>query len=68
MDALGDAERGAGFGLIRTVYTVIGSAGSVGVGLVADLYGWGTSFLVIAGLSGLSFLVIGANALLGERR
>jgi len=68
MDALGDAERGAGFGLIRTVYTVIGSAGSVGVGLVADLFGWGASFLVIAGLAGVAFLVTAANALLGEKR
>ncbi|OTE98439.1 hypothetical protein B9G49_15980, partial [Halorubrum sp. SD683] len=61
-------ERGAGFGLIRTVYTVIGSAGSVGVGLVADLFGWGASFAVIAGMSGVAFLVISANALVGERR
>ncbi|QWC20485.1 MFS transporter [Halorubrum sp. 2020YC2] len=68
MDALGDAERGAGFGLIRTVYTVIGSAGSVGVGLVADLFGWGASFLVIAGLAGVAFLVTAANALLGAGR
>ncbi|QAU11833.1 MFS transporter [Halorubrum sp. BOL3-1] len=68
MDALGDAERGAGFGLIRTVYTVIGSAGSVGVGLVADLFGWGASFLVIAGMAGVAFLVIGVNALLGKGR
>jgi len=68
IDALGDAERGAGFGLIRTVYTVIGSAGSVGVGLVADLLGWGASFAVIAGMSGLAFLVISANALVGEGR
>ena len=66
MDALGDAERGAGFGLIRTVYTVIGSAGSVGVGLVADVLGWGASFAVIAGMSGVAFLVISANALVGE--
>jgi len=48
MDALSDAERGAGFGLIRTVYTVIGSAGSVGVGLAADLFGWGVSFAILA--------------------
>ena len=68
MDALGDAERGAGFGLIRTVYTVIGSAGSVGVGLVADLFGWGVSFLVIAAMAGVAFLVISANALLGPGR
>ncbi|MFW6000422.1 MAG: MFS transporter, partial [Halorubrum sp.] len=49
-------------------YTVIGSAGSVGVGLVADLLGWAASFAVIAGMSGIAFLVISANALGGERR
>ena len=68
MDALGDAERGAAFGLIRTVYTVIGSAGSAGVGLVADLFGWGVSFAVIAGLSGVAFLVVVGNALAGRGR
>jgi len=68
MDALGDAERGAAFGLIRTVYTVVGSAGSAGVGLVADLFGWGVSFAAIAGLSGLAFLVVVGNALAGHGR
>ncbi|TKX55797.1 MULTISPECIES: MFS transporter [Halorubrum] len=68
MDALDDAERGAGFGLIRTVYTVLGSAGSVGVGLVADLFGWGASFAVIAGMAGVAFLVTAVNAIAGERR
>ena len=68
MDALDDAERGAAFGLIRTVYTVIGSAGSAGVGLVADTFGWGVSFAVIAGLSGLAFLVVVGNALVGRGR
>ncbi|SMO66963.1 Sugar phosphate permease [Halorubrum cibi] len=65
MDAMSEAERGAGFGLVRTVYTVIGSAGSVGVGLTADLFGWAVSFGVLAGLFGVAFLVIAGNALLG---
>ncbi|WP_066418559.1 MFS transporter [Halorubrum aethiopicum] len=65
MDAMSETERGAGFGLVRTVYTVIGSAGSVGVGLTADLFGWAVSFGVLAGLFGVAFLVIAANALLG---
>jgi len=64
MDALSEAERGAGFGLVRTVYTVIGSAGSVGVGLAADLFGWGVSFSILALLFGLSFSVLLANTLL----
>ncbi|WP_200530601.1 MFS transporter [Halorubrum sp. LN27] len=65
MDALGDAERGAGFGLVRTVYTVIGSAGSVGVGLAADLFGWGVSFAILAVLFGVTFAVLVANRALG---
>ncbi|RAW44512.1 MFS transporter [Halorubrum sp. 48-1-W] len=65
MEAMSDTERGAGFGLVRTVYTVIGSAGSVGAGLTADLFGWGVSFAVLAGLFGVAFLVIAGNAALG---
>ena len=65
MDALSDAERGAGFGLVRTAYTVVGSAGSVGVGLAADLFGWGVSFGILAGLFGVSALVLAGNGLLG---
>lgn len=65
MDAMSESERGAGFGLVRTVYTVIGSAGSVGAGLIADLFGWGVSFAVLAGLFGVAFLVIAGNAALG---
>jgi len=64
MDILGEAERGTGFGLVRTIYTVIGAAGSVGVGLVADLFGWGASFGVLAALFGLAFLILVANKLL----
>ena len=65
MDALSDAERGAGFGLVRTVYTVIGSAGSVGVGLAADLFGWGVSFGILAVLFGVAFSILLVNRLLG---
>ncbi|MFA9516117.1 MFS transporter [Halopenitus sp. H-Gu1] len=65
MDALGDSERGAGFGLVRTVYTVVGSAGSVGAGLVADTFGWDVSFLVLGGLFTLAFATIVANEVLG---
>ena len=50
LDALTAAERGAGFGLVRTVYVITASLGSVVVGLVADLFGWGVSFAFLAGL------------------
>lgn len=50
MDHLGDEERSAGFGLIRTAYMVLGASGSAVAGAVADAFGWGTAFLVLAAL------------------
>ncbi|ELY38875.1 MFS transporter [Natronorubrum tibetense] len=64
LDELGHAERGSGFGLVRTVYTVVGSAGSVGAGLFADLFGWGTSFLILAVLFSITFAALAGNRLL----
>lgn len=61
MDVLGDDERGAGFGLVRTVYVVFGSTGSFGVGLLADLFGWGVSYSVLAGLCALAFGAVVCN-------
>ncbi|GAB3706389.1 MFS transporter [Halorubrum pallidum] len=65
MDALSDTERGAGFGLVRTVYTVVGSTGSFGVGLAADLFGWGVSFALLSGLYVIALAVLVGNKLLG---
>lgn len=64
MDLLSDSERGAGFGLVRTVYVVFGSTGSFGVGLLADLFGWGTSFSVLGVLCTLAFGAVVLNRLL----
>lgn len=50
MDHLGDDERSAGFGLVRTIYMVLGAGGSVVTGFVADFFGWGVAFLGLAGL------------------
>lgn len=61
MDELSEKERGAGFGLIRTVYTVIGAAGSVGVGLSADLFNWGVAFTILAVLLLLAFTALVLN-------
>ncbi|RQG86644.1 MFS transporter [Natrarchaeobius halalkaliphilus] len=65
MDALSVEERGSGFGLVRTVYTVVGAAGSVGVGLTADLFGWGVAFGTLAALFAISFLSVVVNRMLG---
>ncbi len=50
MDHLDDHERSAGFGLVRTVYMVLGAGGSVVTGFVADFFGWGVAFLCLTGL------------------
>ncbi|MFC4436193.1 MULTISPECIES: MFS transporter [Natrialbaceae] len=64
MDVLSDAERGAGFGLIRTVYGFIGALGSVVTGALADVFGWGVAFTVLAGLLALVFCALVVNGLL----
>ena len=58
MDHLGDDERSAGFGLIRTAYMVLGASGSVATGAAADLLGWGLAFLGLAVLLGGMLLVL----------
>ena len=58
MDHLDDHERSSGFGLVRTVYMMLGAAGSVVTGLVADLLGWTVAFL------GLTLLLVGMLAAL----
>ncbi|WP_440766678.1 MFS transporter [Natronorubrum sp. DTA7] len=61
MDVLSETERGAGFGLIRTVYGFVGALGSVATGLLADLFGWGFAFGVLGGLLVLVFVALAAN-------
>jgi MFS family permease len=63
LDQFGDTERGAGFGLVRTVYTVIGAAGSVGVGLFADLFGWGIAFVILGVMFSLTVGALATNRL-----
>ncbi|MFB6273494.1 MAG: MFS transporter [Salinibacter sp.] len=50
MDHLDEHERSAGFGLVRTVYMVLGASGSVVVGFMADFFGWEVAFLGLVGL------------------
>lgn len=52
-----DSHRGTGFGLVRTVYTMLGAAGSIGVGLFADLFGWNYSFGFLAFLFAFAILI-----------
>ena len=65
MDLLSDAERGAGFGLVRTAYMVTGASGSVVVGVVSDAAGWPVAFGLLAGVMALGLATLSANRLLG---
>ncbi|MFP9060822.1 MFS transporter [Natrialbaceae archaeon A-chndr2] len=61
MDNLSEAERGAGFGLVRTVYGVVGALGSVGTGFFADQFGWAVSFTILAGFLALVLVALVGN-------
>jgi len=65
MDELSEAEQGAGFGLVRTVYGVVGPLGSVATGFFADAFGWGVSFGVLTALLALVFVALVGNWALG---
>lgn len=62
MDELSDRERNAGFGLVRTVFLVLGSLGSIVVGYLADGFGWGVSFGVLVLLMAIVSLVVVVNS------
>jgi MFS family permease len=47
---LSDAERNTGFGLVRTVYMLLGALGSVVTGALVDLAGWGVAYGALAAL------------------
>ena len=66
IDGLTESEQGAGFGLVRTIYILSGALGTAVTGLVADVAGWGASFLVLTALLTIAFLLLLANHALGE--
>ncbi len=63
IDALTEAEQGAGFGLVRTVYMLIGALGSVAIGVMADQFGWPVAFGSLAGIMAVGLVAILANHL-----
>jgi MFS family permease len=65
VERLGDDERGAGFGLVRTVYVLLGSLGSVVVGTAADVAGWRAAFGLLVGVMVTASAVVLASRLLG---
>lgn len=64
-DLLAPEEEGAGFGLVRTVYGLLGSLGSVSTGMLADLAGWAVAFTVLASFLVVVCLALALNYLLG---
>lgn len=61
MDQLDVSERGSGYGLVRTTYTLIASLGSVVIGTVVDLSGWSTAISVILLMFVFCLVIIGIN-------
>ena len=61
MDVLSEREQATGFGLVRSVYGIVAGAGPVTTGVLADSFGWGVSFAVLAAL-----LVVVLCALVGN--
>lgn len=59
MDQFTEAERTSSFGLVRTVYMVLGSSGSVVVGMLADGFGWTAAFGLLASVMGFELVVLG---------
>ena len=64
IDKLSAEERGAGFGLVRTVYMLLGATGSVVVGVLADTAGWTAAFALLAGVMAVGFAVLVTNRVL----
>jgi MFS family permease len=58
LDGLPDRDQGAGFGLFRTGYLLVGASGTAVVGTLADAFGWTVAF----GSLGLVFAVLLGSA------
>jgi len=63
LDNMSAEEEGLGFGLVRTTYMVFGASGSVGVGLLADTFGWAAAFLTLSGILGTVVVALVGAAL-----
>ncbi|WP_313691898.1 MFS transporter [Halorarum halobium] len=61
MDRLSDAERGYGFGLVRTTYMLLAASGSVVVGALADAGGWPLAYGTVVGLLSCCLALLGLN-------
>ncbi|MDY6819546.1 MAG: MFS transporter [Halobacteriales archaeon] len=55
MDNLAVDDRTVGYGLVRSIYILIGSSGSVVTGVLADTSGWPAAYGLLVVLLGLAF-------------
>jgi MFS family permease len=58
------SERGTGYGLVRSVYVVLGSAGNVIIGSVADMATWPVAFSILIGILVVVLVLLLANYML----
>jgi YNFM family putative membrane transporter len=58
-------EGGTGFGLVRTVFVLLGSVGNVATGWLAQVAGWPVAYGVVVGLLGLGAVLVVGNRALG---
>ena len=65
IDSLASAERAAGFGLVRTVYMLLGALGSVVVGTLSDVAGWPVAFGALVAVVAVECLLAASLALRG---
>jgi YNFM family putative membrane transporter len=65
MDELAAAERGAGFGLVRTVYIGFAALNGVVIGTAATVMGWSVSIAILAAMLLIAVSLIGVNRLFG---
>lgn len=58
MDELSDESRGTDFGILRTVYVVLGALGSGVTGILADVAGWDVAFGLLAAFMGIGLIIL----------
>jgi MFS family permease len=64
VDELSESKQGVGFGLVRTVYLVVSSLGSVAVGFLSDTFGWAAAFLFLVALLSVVLCALIVNSAL----
>lgn len=62
VDGFDADERGTGFGLVRTVYLLVGALGGAVTGAVATRAGWSAAVALLVGVLALSLVVLTAAA------